>query len=129
MKLSKTQKYFLFGVPVAVGLYLIVRQIMGKKTYNDAANNGNTDGGDGDGDVPTMEVKLYKVTTLLTNLNVREQPSTSSRIVDSLAKGTIIRARPSNTSGWFEAFPSDSSISNQRLGYVSADYITFVSTL
>lgn len=147
--LSKTQKYVLFGVPVAVGLYFIIRQFMGKKTYNDAlqqqqgggdngggntgggntgggnTGGGNTGGGNtGGGNVPSMEVSVYKVTTLVSNLNVREQPSTSSRIVASLAKGTLIRARASSTSGWFEAFPQTGS--NQRLGYVSADYITLV---
>lgn len=131
---KKVKKYLLFGVPIAVGLYFVIRQFAGKKTYNDALNNppappptttpttptpnpnsgntGSSDNGSG----------TYKVTTLVSNLNVRERPSLTSSIVGSLPKGTTIWAVPSSTDGWFEYY-----LNNELIGYVSANYLTRIS--
>jgi len=142
---KKIKKYLLFGVPIAVGLYFVIRQFMGKKTYKDAINNpspdpngngngsggtgggtgGNTGGGTGGGNTGggggtvTTGLVMYEVTTLVSNLNVREQPSVTSSIVASLPKGTYIFAKPSTTNGWFEYYSN-----NVLVGYVSADYLT-----
>jgi uncharacterized protein YgiM (DUF1202 family) len=139
---KKIKKYLLFGVPIAVGLYFVIRQFMGKKTYNDAINNplpspdpnngggngntggggnggGNGGGGTGGGGTVTTGLVMYEVTTLVSNLNVRQQPSVTSSIVASLPKGTYIFAKPSTTNGWFEYYSN-----NVLVGYVSADYLT-----
>lgn len=50
---------------------------------------------------PTPKYQKYSVETLVSNLNVRQSASTGSAVVGSLPKGTIIFAKPSDTSGWF----------------------------
>jgi uncharacterized protein YgiM (DUF1202 family) len=62
----------------------------------------------------------YMVTTALTSLRIRENPSTASKELGSLPKGAIIFAKPSNTSGW-HIYSKDGST---QFGYVSSDFIT-----
>lgn len=63
--------------------------------------------------------KKYTVETLVSNLNVRQSPSTSSPVVASLPKGATIFAKPSSTTGWF----SYSEDGNKEKGFVSSLYI------
>lgn len=63
--------------------------------------------------------KKYTVETLVSNLNVRQSPSTSSAVVASLPKGTTIFAKPSSTTGWF----SYSEDGTKEKGFVSSLYI------
>lgn len=95
----------------AVGIYFIVKG--GKQ--------------DADESIPTPTPNLpilpkyqkYSVETLISNLNVRQTPSTNSSIVGSLAKGSIIFAKPSGTSGWY----SYSEDGVKEKGFVSSLYI------
>jgi uncharacterized protein YgiM (DUF1202 family) len=63
--------------------------------------------------------KKYTVETLVSNLNVRQSPSTSSAVVGSLPKGSVIFAKPSSTSGWY----SYSEDGTKEKGFVSSLYI------
>lgn len=134
MKITKTQKIALIGIPALVGAYLVYRQFKGKKVYQESLEETNcckikptpagcTGCGGGytptNNDVNNTQFEKYIVDTLVTNLNVRQSPSSSSAKVGSLAKGTVINARPSSTSGWFE-YSSDGAVTT---GYVSADYL------
>lgn len=130
--MTKLQKGLLIGVPALIGGYLLYRQFRGTKTYQQAAldtppgtpNQGGNQGGDPGTDVPnpTMNFKQYKVTTLATPLNVRQEPSTSSAKIGSLPKGTIIYARASQTSGWM-VYSADGTSED---GFVSASYLTAI---
>ena len=116
MKMTKTKKALLIGVPVLIGVYLIYRQMRGKKTYQEAViahppgtpTSTTTPPADGCGS--------YKVTTVVSNLNVRQQPNTSSAIISSLPKGSTVSAKASSTSGWMELC--------SQSGFVSATYLT-----
>jgi hypothetical protein len=69
---------------------------------------------------PSQGFQKYKVTTLVTPLNVRSSPSSSASKINSLPKGSVIFAKPSSTSGWHIYSSNGSSES----GYISSDYIT-----
>lgn len=68
---------------------------------------------------PPSEYNKFEVATLVSNLNVRQSPSTSSPVVGSLPKGTIIFAKPSGTSGWY-AYSKDGVTAD---GFVSSLYL------
>ena len=110
MTMTKTKKALIIGLPILIGGYLIYRQIRGTKTYEKAVVDPVDPKTDDDGCVS------YKVTTLLTPLNVRDTPSTSGNKIGSLAKGATISAKASSTSGWMELC--------SQSGFVSADYLT-----
>lgn len=67
----------------------------------------------------------YRVNVTSGNLNVREKPSTSSRIVGTISKETIVEVyylQPKGTpAGW-------SYVSYPVCGYVSNDYLEYVGT-
>jgi len=100
-----------------VGIYFIVKG--GKPDSTDAGESTPT---------PTPNPPIlpgyqkYSVETLVSNLNVRQAPSTSSSVVGSLAKGSIIFAKPSGTSGWY----SYSEDGVKEKGFVSSLYIKAV---
>jgi uncharacterized protein YgiM (DUF1202 family) len=114
MKLNinkKTKLALLFGVPILIGGYFIYKQFRKKPTPpNPNPPNPNP---------PSSDWKKYKVNTASTNLNVRSGASTSSGIVSSLAKDSIIWAKPTSNSGWYE-YSSDGST---RSGFVSSQYL------
>lgn len=66
--------------------------------------------------------KLYKVTTLLTDLNIRQGPGINTTKVGSVHKGDKIYARPSCFDAWYE-YSIDGKV---RSGYVYANYLTLV---
>ena len=68
----------------------------------------------------TNPFQQYVVKTLVSNLNVRQSPNTSSAIVASLKKGSSVYARPSSTSGWFEYSADGSNVT----GFVSSMYLS-----
>jgi hypothetical protein len=115
--MTKTQKALIIGLPVLIGGYLIYKQFRGKKTYQEAVIE-NPPGTEEQGE----KFKKYKVTTLVTPLNIREEPSTSSAKIGSLPKGSIIYAAASSTNGWM-IYSEDGS---NESGYVSADYLTAI---
>ena len=119
--MNKKTKLALLLVPILIGGYIIYRQVRGKKTYQQAVLT-NPPGTPEN--TPEDEVKWekYKVTTLVTPLNIREQPTTSSAKIGSLPKGSIIWACASSTSGWM-IYSADGS---NESGYVSADYLTAI---
>jgi hypothetical protein len=80
-------------------------------TYTDVYTNG-TYGGTYDN---TNDCLLYQVNTVVSNLNVRSTPSTTSSILKSLTKGTIISAKPSSTGGWMELCNGGGFVSSQYL--------------
>ena len=114
---KKTKLAILFSAPIIIGAYFIYRQFKGKKTYTAAVKQ---QGGQPN-EQPNVQTPFakYIVETLVTALNVREQPSVTSAKIGSVAKGSQIFARPSSTSGWFEY----SSNGTTKTGYVSADYL------
>jgi len=120
--MQKKYKIALIGLPVLIGGYFIYRLLKGKNTYEEAVKSGDIgegigDGTDGNGNTDAGYFK-YKVTTLVSNLNVREQPNTSSTILTTLPKGTIIDAKASSTSGWMEVMVGSTN------GFASAQYLT-----
>jgi hypothetical protein len=66
--------------------------------------------------------KSYRVATLTGSLNVREKPDSKSKIIGSIKKDTIIKAKPSGTAGWFE-YSKDSQVVT---GYISSTYLRLV---
>ena len=129
--INKKYKIALITLPVLIGGYFIYRQLKGKKTYEEAvmeadgvSTDGSTDdggstgdGGGGSGSDSGTYAK-YKVTTLVSNLNIRQNPSTNSTILTSVPKGTIIDAKASSTSGWMEVMVGSTN------GFASAQYLT-----
>ena len=63
--------------------------------------------------------KSYKVSTTSGNLNVRQKPDSVSKIVGSLKKDSVIKAKPSGTTGWFAVTDDGNNIR----GYVSSTYL------
>jgi uncharacterized protein YgiM (DUF1202 family) len=132
--INKKYKIALITLPVLIGGYFIYRLLKGKKTYEEAvmeADGGSTDGStddggstgdggsnDGGGDSGSGTYAKYKVTTLVSNLNIRQNPSTNSTILTSVPKGTIIDAKASSTSGWMEVMVGSTN------GFASAQYLT-----
>jgi hypothetical protein len=65
----------------------------------------------------------YTVQTQTSNLNVREKPDATSKIVGQFKKGQTIRAKVSGTKGWHAVSENDKDIK----GYVSSGYIKLKS--
>jgi len=118
---KKTKLAILLSVPILIGGYFIFKQLRGKKTYQEAVQE-NPPGTPENTPENATKWKKYKVTTLVTPLNIREQPTTSSAKIGSLLKGSIIWACASSTSGWMK-YSADGS---NESGYVSADYLTAI---
>lgn len=68
-----------------------------------------------------MRWNEYTVNTASSNLNVRERPDSTAKIVDRLAKGSTVKAKASGTKGWF-AISKDGV---NTLGYASSDYLKY----
>ena len=113
---KKTKVALLIGVPLLVGGYFIYKQLKSEDTPTPPSPTPTP--------TPTPPAPAscsnYKVTTSTSNLNVRSKPNISASIVNSLAKGTIVSAKPSSTSGWMEL--CDGS------GYSSSSYLTKTSS-
>jgi len=75
---------------------------------------------DDDKDDDSKKFEKYTITTQKGNLNMRDIPSTSGNIRQSLPKGTEILARPSEKEGWHEVSDDGKKI----VGFVSSQYIT-----
>ena len=73
-----------------------------------------------DKDDDSKKFEKYTITTQKGNLNMRDIPSTSGNIRQSLPKGTEILARPSEKEGWHEVSDDGKKI----VGFVSSQYIT-----
>lgn len=61
----------------------------------------------------------YTVNTVSTPLNVRQSPSTSSKVIASIPKGTVVKAKASGTKDWLAV----SKDGKTTFGYVSAQYM------
>lgn len=61
----------------------------------------------------------YVVNTKTSSLNVRKNPDSKSAIVDSLRKGSVIKAKASGVKGWFAV----SRDGETTLGYVAQEFI------
>jgi len=109
--MTKTTKTLLFGIPVLIGAYLIFKQVKKPKPGPTPPPPPPPPP-----PAPTGECSNYKVTTAVSNLNVRSTPSTSAAIVGSLPKDSIISVKASSTTGWMQL--CDNS------GYVSSLYLT-----
>lgn len=66
------------------------------------------------------EYEKYVVTTKTTNLNVRETPSTSGKIIGKLNKGQQVLLKKSTTDGWMELTTNG----KVTMGYVSSQFVT-----
>lgn len=108
---KQTKKALLIGLPLLLGGIIVYSQLR-KKTPTPKTPPSPIPS-------PSTPFENYKVDTLATNLNVRSQPTTTSSMIDSLPKGTVIKARPSTASGWFE-YSKDGST---RTGFVSGQYL------
>lgn len=133
--MKKQYKIALIALPILIGGYLIYRQVKGRETYEDAVEDSTDDdsatddsgnggsgngsgGGSGSGGGTNTGFAKYEVTTLVSNLNIRQEPSTNSTILTTVAKGKIIDAKASSTSGWMQV--KVGSIN----GFASAQYLT-----
>lgn len=63
--------------------------------------------------------KDYTVATESTPLNVRQEPNTTSKIVSSIPKGTVVKAKASGTKDWFAV----SKDGKNTVGFVSAKFL------
>ena len=97
---------------LGVGAYFIL-----KPKKDDSLDKKDDDKDDKDDD---KEFEKYTITTQKGNLNMRDIPSTSGNIKQSLPKGTEILARPSQKEGWHEVSDDGKKI----VGFVSSQYIT-----
>jgi len=61
----------------------------------------------------------YTVSTLVSDLNVRATPAITGEVVNELPNGTVVLARPSSTSGWYEYSLDGVTVA----GYLSAAYL------
>lgn len=142
-------KYILPALLAAVGLFLIYKQVKGKSKPLPVEGGGEAPSGGGVAGVGTstrtstssttatsgsggiLASKIvtpnqgkYMVTTSSTSLNVRQFPSTTAKIIKTLAKGEIIDGRPSAaSSGWIEVLDT-SGYAPLVVGYASAQFLT-----
>ena len=106
------------------GLLFIFKGGSKTSTKDDSTDNTSTDestrGPVKDGTTNTTpKYEKYEVATLVSNLNVRKEPNTSSQVLDSLPKGSLIFAKPSGTTGWY-AYSKD-GVSDA--GFISSMYL------
>ena len=106
---NKTKNLLVGGIALvlaATGIYFIVKG--GRKTQESGSGGSGASGGSGSGGgtptpppTPSSGFDKYEVATLVSNLNVRQSPTTTSSVIDSLAKGSVVFAKPSGTTGWY----------------------------
>lgn len=68
-----------------------------------------------------MQWNDYTVNTQTSALNVRQRPDSTSKIIDKLPKGSVVKAKASGTKGWFAV----SKDGVNTLGYASQDYLKY----
>lgn len=61
----------------------------------------------------------YTVNTVSSSLYIRETPDAKGKILGKYSKGTVIKAKPSKTKGWFEVSEDGKKVK----GYVSSVYL------
>jgi len=115
---KKIKLAILFGVPIIIGAYFIFKQL--KPKPNPAPPK----------PVPPPPPEPepagcsdYKVTTISSNLNIRSGPSTTSTIVGSLAKDSIVSVKASSTEGWMQLCDNGNGMPLPN-GYVASLYLT-----
>ena len=108
----------IFGVlALGAGAYFIFKP---KKDDLLDDKDDDKDDKEDDKDDDSKKFEKYTITTQKGNLNMRDIPSTSGNIRQSLPKGTEILARPSEKEGWHEVSDDGKKI----VGFVSSQYIT-----
>lgn len=134
---SFKNQYIIPIVLAVVGVYLIYKNFVGKKT-DELPTGGETpppppppvkvDPNVGSTTPQTSlgSIKSYIVTTTSGNLNMRSLPSATATIVGSLVRNSEIKARPSTISGWYEvvevsAFGNPYQVTTK--GYVSSAFL------
>jgi uncharacterized protein YgiM (DUF1202 family) len=124
---NKTKNLLVGGIALvlaATGIYFIVKG--GRKTQDSGSGGSGASGGSGSGGgtptpppTPSSGFDKYEVATLVSNLNVRQSPTTSSSVIDSLPKGSVVFAKPSGTTGWY-VYSKDGVVDS---GFVSSMYL------
>mgnify|MGYP000956131906 CR=1 FL=1 len=124
---NKTKNLLVGGIALvlaATGIYFIVKG--GRKTQESGSGGSGASGGSGSGGgtptpppTPSSGFDKYEVATLVSNLNVRQSPTTSSSVIDSLPKGSVVFAKPSGTTGWY-VYSKDGVVDS---GFVSSMYL------
>ena len=127
---NKTKNLLVGGIALvlaATGIYFIVKG--GRKTQDSGSGGSGGSGSGGSGGsgggtpipppTPSSGFDKYEVATLVSNLNVRQSPTTSSSVIDSLPKGSVVFAKPSGTTGWY-VYSKDGVIDS---GFVSSMYL------
>ena len=124
---NKTKNLLVGGIALvlaATGIYFIVKG--GRKTQESGSGGSGACGGSGSGGgtptpppTPSSGFDKYEVATLVSNLNVRQSPTTTSSVIDSLAKGSVVFAKPSGTTGWY-VYSKDGVVDS---GFVSSMYL------
>jgi len=121
---NKTKNLLVGGIALvlaASGIYFILKGSKPPKSDN-KDNSGGGDNGGNDSTptpAPSSGFEKYEVATLVSNLNVRQSPSTSSTVIDSLPKGSQVFAKPSGTTGWY-VYSKDGV---KDSGFVSSMYL------
>jgi uncharacterized protein YgiM (DUF1202 family) len=107
----KKQKKLLFGILALIGAGVGAYFIFRKKPSKGGSSY-----------IPPKPSKFqkFRVSTQTSNLNVRSEPSQSSASIASLPKGTIVFARESSASGWYEYSQDGVNVT----GYVSKMYLS-----
>jgi uncharacterized protein YgiM (DUF1202 family) len=113
---KKTKLALLFGVPIIIGGYFIFKQL--KPKPNPAPPKPVPPP-----PPPEAECSDYKVTTVSSNLNIRSSASTTSTIVGSLAKDSIVSVKASSTEGWMQLCDNGNGMPLPN-GYVASLYLT-----
>ena len=134
--MKKSVKILLIASPfVLIGGYLLYKNAIGKETYEDAKEEQDQEDQYEEPEEsifqetlqtpkPLSTLPKYFVDTLVTPLNVREQPTLTAKVVSKLAKGSIVYALPSNTEGWFKIFETgDNPPTTEPIGFSSASYL------
>jgi len=117
--MTKTTKQILmFGIPIVlIGGYFIYKAMRGKKSYQNPLiddNKPTTTTDDGN------ECKKYIVVVSKGNLNIREEPNTTSKIIGSIPKASEKFAKKTNTEGWMQ-------LCEDGGGFVSSKYLKEVN--
>lgn len=108
----------IFGVlALGVGAYFIFKPKLQDKDEKDDKDDDDKD--DDNKDDAGSKFEKFVINTNKGNLNMRDIPSTSGNIKQSLPKGTEILAKPSQKDGWHEVSDDGKKV----VGYVSSQYI------
>jgi len=106
----------IFGVlALGAGAYFIFKPKIDDKDDKDDNDDKDDDDKDDDG----SKFEKFVINTKKGNLNMRDIPSTTGNIKQSLPKGTEILAKPSQKDGWHEVSDDGKKV----VGYVSSQYI------